>query len=205
MSPPASASSPIKGGPRNPTARRRGRKGKSIYRGVCVTREGKWRAVIYKERKQLYLGVFESEIDAAKAHDRAARYHFGAQAMVNFLEPTDPEYMQHIPPPQEPEDEESTAHLGGTISPVSSTAKLARSAVKVEGKFAPFQPSLMDFAFPFDDSSEDDLNSAHDLGAFDMSDDVGDFPLLDGGHEPFGASLSFLGTADELAADLCTA
>lgn len=38
-----------------PTAprRRRGRKGRSIYRGVCVTREGKWRAVIYKERKQV--------------------------------------------------------------------------------------------------------------------------------------------------------
>ncbi|KAG5184928.1 hypothetical protein JKP88DRAFT_137719, partial [Tribonema minus] len=54
------------------------------YRGVCVTREGKWRAVIYKERKQLYLGVFESEVDAAKAHDRAARQHFGDQAMVNF-------------------------------------------------------------------------------------------------------------------------
>lgn len=33
--------------------RRRGRKGRSIYRGVCVTREGKWRAVIYKERKQV--------------------------------------------------------------------------------------------------------------------------------------------------------
>jgi hypothetical protein len=49
-----------------------------------VTREGKWRAVIYKERKQLYLGVYESEVDAAKAHDRAARHHFGDQAMVNF-------------------------------------------------------------------------------------------------------------------------
>ena len=33
--------------------RRRGRKGRSIYRGVCVTREGKWRAVIYMERKQV--------------------------------------------------------------------------------------------------------------------------------------------------------
>lgn len=41
---------------KTPTAhRRRGRKGKSVYRGVCVTREGKWRAVIYKERKQASL------------------------------------------------------------------------------------------------------------------------------------------------------
>ncbi|CAN0120115.1 unnamed protein product, partial [Ascophyllum nodosum] len=69
-----------------PTAprRRRGRKGRSIYRGVCVTREGKWRAVIYKERKQLYLGVYESELEAAKAHDRAARFHFPDKSMTNF-------------------------------------------------------------------------------------------------------------------------
>lgn len=40
------------------THRRRGRRGKSVYRGVCVTREGKWRAVIYKERKQVCL-VFD--------------------------------------------------------------------------------------------------------------------------------------------------
>ncbi|CAM9403543.1 unnamed protein product [Choristocarpus tenellus] len=66
------------------THRRRGRKGKSVYRGVCVTREGKWRAVIYKERKQLYLGVYESEVDAAKAHDRAARFHFAENAVCNF-------------------------------------------------------------------------------------------------------------------------
>ncbi|CAM9628490.1 unnamed protein product, partial [Hapterophycus canaliculatus] len=66
------------------THRRRGRRGKSVYRGVCVTREGKWRAVIYKERKQLYLGVYESEVDAAKAHDRAARFHFADSAVCNF-------------------------------------------------------------------------------------------------------------------------
>eukprot|EP00752_Nemacystus_decipiens_P001914 g1843.t1 len=66
------------------THRRRGRRGKSVYRGVCVTREGKWRAVIYKERKQLYLGVYESEVDAAKAHDRAARFHFAESAVCNF-------------------------------------------------------------------------------------------------------------------------
>ncbi|CAN0344500.1 unnamed protein product, partial [Phaeothamnion confervicola] len=57
-----------------------------MYRGVCVTREGKWRAVIYKDRKQLYLGVFDSEVVAAKAHDRAARLHFGDCAVINFPE-----------------------------------------------------------------------------------------------------------------------
>lgn len=33
---------------------------------------------------QLYLGVYESEVDAAKAHDRAARFHFAESAVCNF-------------------------------------------------------------------------------------------------------------------------
>lgn len=33
---------------------------------------------------QLYLGVYESELEAAKAHDRAARFHFPDKAMTNF-------------------------------------------------------------------------------------------------------------------------
>lgn len=33
---------------------------------------------------QLYLGVYESEVDAAKAHDRAARFHFAENAVCNF-------------------------------------------------------------------------------------------------------------------------
>lgn len=51
-----------------PTAprRRRGRKGRSIYRGVCVTREGKWRAVIYKERKQVRFGTCESVLNSIR-------------------------------------------------------------------------------------------------------------------------------------------
>lgn len=35
-------------------------------------------------KKQLYLGVYESEVDAAKAHDRAARFHFAESAVCNF-------------------------------------------------------------------------------------------------------------------------
>lgn len=34
--------------------------------------------------KKLYLGVYESELEAAKAHDRAARFHFPDKSMTNF-------------------------------------------------------------------------------------------------------------------------
>lgn len=117
LSPSLSSCAPAKKHSSGTAHRRRGRKGKSVYRGVCVTREGKWRAVIYKERKQLYLGVYESEIDAAKAHDRAARAHFGEMAMANFVETDEPETeLQYAP----------TSHIARRESrPTKRPAKVA--------------------------------------------------------------------------------
>eukprot|EP00903_Cladosiphon_okamuranus_P007714 g7475.t1 len=63
---------------------RRGPRGQSRFKGVCITRAGKWRAVIYIGRKQKYLGVFDSEFDAARAYDAAALEHFAEGAKLNF-------------------------------------------------------------------------------------------------------------------------
>ncbi|KAG5191745.1 hypothetical protein JKP88DRAFT_266453 [Tribonema minus] len=63
---------------------RRGRKGKSIYRGVSHTREGKYRAVLYVERKQIYLGVYNDEVSAARAHDKGVLAHGLGHAYLNF-------------------------------------------------------------------------------------------------------------------------
>lgn len=65
---------------------RRGPRGQSRFKGVCITRAGKWRAVIYIGRKQKYLGVFDSEYDAARAYDTAAVQHFAEGAKLNFPE-----------------------------------------------------------------------------------------------------------------------
>ena len=62
----------------------RGPLGVSAYKGVCVTRNGKWRAVIYKSGKQKYLGTYKSEIDAAKSYDSAARIIFTDPKYLNF-------------------------------------------------------------------------------------------------------------------------
>lgn len=84
VSPAAVASAPPAGPARVQAAGRRGPRGQSRFKGVCITRAGKWRAVIYIGRKQKYLGVFDSEFDAARAYDVAALEHFAEGAKLNF-------------------------------------------------------------------------------------------------------------------------
>lgn len=59
----------------------------SQYKGVdWHKRDDKWRARIKVGGKRKYLGLFENEIDAAKAYDAAALKHFGEYANPNFKE-----------------------------------------------------------------------------------------------------------------------
>src|ERR1035438_9760997 len=61
----------------------RGGKSASKYKGVNL-HSGKWRAVITPNKKHIYLGSFASEVDAARAYDRAAVEYFGEFARTNF-------------------------------------------------------------------------------------------------------------------------
>lgn len=62
------------------------------YKGVSWhTGAGKWQASICAgalrpngKRKQIYLGIFDDPVDAAKAYDAAALQHFGEFASLNF-------------------------------------------------------------------------------------------------------------------------
>lgn len=64
----------------------RKRKGcSSRFKGVCWSKNtGKWRARIEHSVKQIHLGYFESESEAAKAYDEKAKELFGKFAHPNF-------------------------------------------------------------------------------------------------------------------------
>ena len=64
---------------------RRLQKGTSKYKGVYWNkRDKKWVAQIKLEGKQIYLGYFDSEIEAAKCYDINAIKYFGEFAKLNF-------------------------------------------------------------------------------------------------------------------------
>lgn len=57
----------------------------SVYRGVSWNSgKRKWEANIQANGRQIYLGCFVSETDAAREYDAAARTFFGAFASPNF-------------------------------------------------------------------------------------------------------------------------
>jgi hypothetical protein len=66
------------------------KKGLSKYKGVSFFYQGKshilWRAVIGVGYRQIKLGLFRSEEDAARAYDKAALEHFGPTAYLNCSE-----------------------------------------------------------------------------------------------------------------------
>lgn len=59
----------------------------SQYKGVGWHKHTqKWQAFVFDRKRKIYLGVHTSEIEAARAHDKAARIYHGEFAKLNFKE-----------------------------------------------------------------------------------------------------------------------
>lgn len=56
----------------------------SKFKGVSSYGVRRFRAYIYVDKKQINLGTFPSEVEAALAYDRAAKQMFGEFARLNF-------------------------------------------------------------------------------------------------------------------------
>ncbi len=62
----------------------------SRFKGVCFHKKyRKWTAYISVAKKRISLGYFDSEIEAAKAYDEAAKKYRGEFACLNFAESAD--------------------------------------------------------------------------------------------------------------------
>lgn len=82
---------------RENTRNKKGSKNSSSkYKGVTLTYNGKWKATIHYDCKDIYMGTFNTEVEAAIAYNNIAKSIYGEFAFLNNIPE---EFKEIIPKP----------------------------------------------------------------------------------------------------------